>query len=417
MCRAETAKGPGMFWTAAAAMAGAVTLILVLALRRGGAAAPSAPDSTVYRAQLAEIERDVARGTVSPEEGQRLRAEVARRLLEADRQAKAGAGPGTRGPVVAGAAVAAVLLLAGGALTYLELGAPGYPDLPHSLRLAEARNLHAARPTQAEAEARAPAPVRPEADPAYLALMEQLRARLAEVPDDPQGLALLAEHEARLGNLAAARAAQERLIAVKGPQATAADHVFLAQIMLQAAGGSISVEAEAALERALALDPNQPDALFVMGLARMQVGRPDLGFRHWQRYLQVAPADSPWQAEVRRGIAQLAAVAGVPQYQPPPLPAAPPLAGPSAAEIEAAREMDPEAQAEMVRGMVEGLAERLATQGGTAEEWARLIGALGVLGETERARAIWGEAQGRFAGRAADLATIRAAAVQAGVAE
>lgn len=68
----------------------------------------------------------------------------------------------------------------------------------------------------------------------------------------------------------------------------------------------------------------------------------------------------------------------------------------------------------MIEGMVEQLNDRLAREGGSAEEWARLIASLGVLGQTERARAIYGEAQGRFAGRAEDLAALKAAAEQAG---
>jgi cytochrome c-type biogenesis protein CcmH len=65
--------------------------------------------------------------------------------------------------------------------------------------------------------------------------------------------------------------------------------------------------------------------------------------------------------------------------------------------------------------MVDGLSERLATQGGTAAEWAQLIGALGVLGETERAQAIFDEALSTFAGDEAALERIRAAAAQAGL--
>ena len=70
----------------------------------------------------------------------------------------------------------------------------------------------------------------------------------------------------------------------------------------------------------------------------------------------------------------------------------------------------------MIRGMVEGLALRLAEDGGPPEDWARLIGALGVLGETARARAIWDEARQAFADSPQALAAIRAAAERAGVA-
>lgn len=77
--------------------------------------------------------------------------------------------------------------------------------------------------------------------------------------------------------------------------------------------------------------------------------------------------------------------------------------------------MDPEAREQMIRGMVEGLSQRLATDGGAAPEWAQLIGALGVLGETERAQAILGEARQVFANQPDDLRLIEDAAQRGGL--
>ena len=91
------------------------------------------------------------------------------------------------------------------------------------------------------------------------------------------------------------------------------------------------------------------------------------------------------------------------------------MPGPSAEDVENAAEMSQEEQQEMIRGMVEQLNERLATEGGTPTEWARLISVLGVLGETERAQAIWDEAQTVFAGKEAALEEILAGARSAGL--
>ena len=91
--------------------------------------------------------------------------------------------------------------------------------------------------------------------------------------------------------------------------------------------------------------------------------------------------------------------------------------GPSAADIEAAEDMDPEARRGMIRGMVAQLSDRLATEGGTAEDWARLINAYGTLGERAQAARIWDEAQSVFADSPERLATVRGAAEAAGVAE
>ena len=65
----------------------------------------------------------------------------------------------------------------------------------------------------------------------------------------------------------------------------------------------------------------------------------------------------------------------------------------------------------------EFLAERLATEGGPPEEWARLISALGVLGDNDRAGAILDEARTVFGENENALAMINAAAASAGLGE
>jgi len=74
-------------------------------------------------------------------------------------------------------------------------------------------------------------------------------------------------------------------------------------------------------------------------------------------------------------------------------------------------------QTEMVRELVQNLSDRLSSEGGSAQEWARLIASLGILGDVEQAEARWGEARISFAGDPDGLAEIRAAAQRAGVAE
>ncbi|GAB4383753.1 c-type cytochrome biogenesis protein CcmI [Albidovulum sp.] len=408
------------FWTIALILAAAIAAALFRAARRAGAAAGRAAaeaDLAVYRDQLAEVERDAARGVIDAEEAARARVEISRRILEADRAAGgAAAAAGGAGPRAA-LLVALALALGGAVPLYLWLGAPGYPDLPIAARLERAAALKAGRPGQQAAEAEAAArgllPARPEPDPAYAALIDKLRAKVAQSPDDLTGQRLLARHEAALGNFAAAARAQERVIALLGEAAGAEDYATLADDLVLAAGGYVSPEAERALDAALKRDPGNPTARFYAGLMWAQTGRPDIAFGLWRRLLEEGPEDAPWIPPIRARIGLLAQAAGV-DYTPP----APPGArGPGAADIAAAAGMSAEDRQAMIRTMVEGLAERLASEGGPAADWARLITSLGVLGETERARAIWRDAQSTFAGHPADLDTIRAAAVQAGVAE
>jgi cytochrome c-type biogenesis protein CcmH len=408
------------FWIVALVMTGAVAALLLLALRRGGEESGAAEaDVQVYKDQLREVERDLARGVLSAAEAEAIRVEVSRRLLEADRQA-AQADSGHAAPGFATGAVAALTAAAvvGGTLAlYQRLGAPGYPDLPLATRIATAEAARASRPSQATAEAEIAALERPavEVSEDYLRLMERLRETVAERPDDVQGHRLLARNEAALGNYVAAREAQSRLVALLGETATAQDHADHADLMVLAAGGYVSPEAEAALSRVLAADPGNGAARYYTGLLMIQTGRPDLAFQVWDGLLRTSQPTDPWVLPIRAQIGDLAQIAGLRDYEPPQMASAPAAPGPTAEEMEAASEMTPEDRMAMIRGMVDGLSSRLATEGGPPEDWARLIGALGVLGETAQATAIADEAETVFAGNDAALSLIAEARLRAGL--
>jgi cytochrome c-type biogenesis protein CcmH len=403
-----------LFWGIAGAIALVVAFVLVRALRRSNDDAATSFDQQVYRDQLAEIERDQARGMIAGDEAKRLRSEVARRLLAADRL-EGPTGATQTGPNSALIWGMMAVILATGFAGYVYLGQPGYDDLPLDKRVQIAEERRSTRPAQDALEAALPPRPPLEAiDPAFLALVEKLRAAVANRPDDLQGQQLLARNEANVGNLTAAYKAQEKVIAIKGKDATDADILTQATLMIQAADGQVSPQAEALLDGVLTRDANNDTALFFTGIVNMQVGRYDLAFRYWKHLMDVAPADSPWVSEVRSRIEALAEVAGV-RYSLPDAPAMPGLKGPSADDVAAAQDMSPEDRQAMIRTMVEGLNDRLATEGGSAEEWARLITALANLGEKDRAIAIYAEAQKKFEGRTVELSGLKEAAVQAGI--
>lgn len=380
-------------------------------------------DMKVYRDQLKELDRDLERGTITAADADRARTEISRRLLDADKAAAARAAP-TEAPETATRitlAICAVLVACGTFGIYWMLGAPGYQDLGREKRIEMSRNMREMRPSQAEAEAAMPAwpGPPPEAPADYLELIQGLRDAVAKRPGELRGLDLLAQHEAAIGNMVAAHEAMGKLIKAKGADATADDYVRQADLMLNAAGGFISPEAETMLTRALELEPRHQLARYYTGLLFAQNGRPDMGFRLWKGLLEEGPATAIWWTSVRSQIGSLAAHAGV-DYPPPNAPARPPMAGlsgPSAEDIEAAQDMTQQDRAEMIQSMVERLSDRLATQGGSPQEWARLISVLGVTGDTERATAIWTEAQSVFAGNADALGMLNNAAKQAGIAQ
>ncbi|MES2968530.1 MAG: c-type cytochrome biogenesis protein CcmI [Pseudomonadota bacterium] len=404
------------FWLAAGTMGAGVAAIFVQTLRRARGDVRSAAefDMRVYRDQLSEIDRDVARGTLRPDEAGRLRTEISRRLLEADRAAQAGTGAAWRGGL--GLAAALILVLLAGAFWgYLRLGAPGYPDLPLKARLAAAEDRRANRPDQAQAEAlMPPAPALTGVDPAFADLMDKLRATVAQRPDDLRGLELLARNEAALGNLPAARAAQDGVIRVKGDAATAEDFATLAELMIMAAGGYVSPQAEEALVRALERNPANAAARFYSGEMFAQNDRFDRTFALWAPLLDEGPADAPWIAPIRDRIEEVAQRAGINYTLPDAAKTAP---GPGADDIAAAADMSDADRQAMIEGMVAQLSDRLATEGGEVEDWARLISSLSVLNRKNEAKTIYAEAQTRFAGQASALGFLKEAALAAGVAE
>ena len=141
------------FWAAAVGMVLALAALFVQSLRHTPKPAAGPADLRVYRDQLAEIERDVSRGTLPATEAERLRLEVSRRLLDADRKATQGVTNADRFP--RSAALAVLILLFGAIWLYTRLGTPNYPDLPLKERLAMADDAYRNRPSQAEAEASA----------------------------------------------------------------------------------------------------------------------------------------------------------------------------------------------------------------------------------------------------------------------
>lgn len=402
-----------VFWAIAGALTLAVLAGMLRALSRA-AAAPAGddhPDIGIYRQQLAEVDRDLARGTLAADEAGRLRTEISRRLLDADRAARA-ARPLANGLPAAPVVGAVALMLIGGVSLYAWMGAPGYPDLPITTRLQLAEEAYRSRPSQAEAEAMTPPDItgRPQPDAQFLDLMTKLRAAVAQHPDDARGLQLLAQNEAALGNYAEAARAQLHLVEVMGAAAGVPEHLDAAEYLVAAAGGYVSPEAEAQLVAVLQLDPKNPLARYYSGLMFAQVGRPDRAFELWEPLLRQGPADAPWIAPIRMEIEDLAARAGI-RYA---LPGAD--GGPTAADMEAAGQMTDEERRAMIEGMVGNLEGRLLSEGGPEEEWLKLFNALKVLNQPDRVKAALAAAETAFAADPAALDRLRAAAAAAGAA-
>jgi cytochrome c-type biogenesis protein CcmH len=390
------------FWAGAVVLAALVGLILVRAMRRAPAALgqdEARSDLAIYKDQMAEIARDLARGTIGAEEAARLRAEVGRRVLDADRARSAAAGsPVEAAPINRLAAVAVLLaLLPGAGAAYWVLGAPGYPDLPLTSRIATLDAAIAARPSQADYLTRmglTPAPESLTTDPAAITDIAALRAWYRE--------ALLA------GRMGEAVLVQTRILALLGTDTSAQDHADLALALVLEAEGYVSPEAENQLRETLRRDLGHELARYLVGEMFLQGGRFDQTFQFWRPLLESGNPEAPWAAAIRDRIQMVAELAGVAYTLPD-------ATGPSPEDIAAAAEMAPEDRQAMIEGMVTQLSDRLASEGGDVEDWERLIRSLVVLERLAEAQTIYDEAKVRFEGRPAELSFLRLAAVESGL--
>ncbi|MCB2101484.1 MAG: c-type cytochrome biogenesis protein CcmI [Rhodobacterales bacterium] len=363
----------------------AVLLPVLLRARAAAAPARAAFDVTVYKDQLAEVDRDVERGLLTGAEAEAARVEVQRRLLAAaDEAGKADtdtAGGGRPGLVTA--VVVALLVPAGALATYMVLGSPEQPDQPLAARPKP-------EPQVAQADGRAAS---------LQQAISTLADRLKKNPQDLDGWTLLGRSlmlMSRYGESAQAFAQARSL---------APDDLSLradwAEAQLMADEGEMSDAVRQAFQAVRAGDPSQPKARFYVGADLADRGDAQGALAEWVDMVAMAPPDAPYLPTVTAQIARLAEQAGInpatlepsaearaiAAARPAPQPAAPVVApkGPSRADMEAASEMSAEDRAAMIRSMVERLATRMEENPGDKQGWLRLAQAYEVLGETEKA--------------------------------
>lgn len=410
-----------IYWGIAALiiLACLLTIFLPMLRARQDGGTRAGYDMQVYHDQLREVETELARGVLTASEAEASRTEISRRLLaaadEAEREKPGETAPrGLTVGISLGVLALAVVSTVG---IYAVLGMPGMPDQPLADRERLRAEARANRPSQTEMEERFRAHLdeqgfEPPAAPAEtLALIDRLETVLADRPDDADGHRLLAGSLSRIGRPFEARAAQQKVIDIMGEDASARDLINLAELSILAANGYVSPQAEDALDAGLRLEPTNPIGRYYAGLTLLQADRADLAYPIWEGLLREGPPDAPWIPAIRADIAEVARLAGLP---PPDVPAMN-LPGPSAEDMQAAEAMDQEDREAMIAGMVAQLESRLADEGGTPEEWARLISSHAILGNTDHASDILEEARRTFAGDDAALGVINDAASNAGL--
>lgn len=277
-----------LFWLIFALMTGAAVLAVLWPLSRARAEMPGRiADMAVYRDQLAEIERDQARGLFGAREAEAARIEVSRRLIAAaDRE-----GAPISGGALGRRRAAAVLALAGIPLlalgVYGAVGSPGMPDAPLASRIA-----------------------RPPDQQDIPMLVQRIETHLAQNPNDARGWEVLAPIYLRLGRSEDAVKARVQIINLAG--SSALREADLGEALIAADGGIVNADARAAFERARAQDSTNAKANFFLALAAEQDGRRDDAVKGWSELMQSAPPGDPWRIAAGRRLERLQAGQGKP---------------------------------------------------------------------------------------------------------
>ncbi len=264
--------------------------LLVLALlcwpllrrRSGDGASRRAINTAIYRDQLADLERDLASGTLSQADYAGAREEIERRVLE---DVAADTAPTDTAPrrLPRTALALAVTLPLAAALLYVVLGTPA------------ALNPAARQGPQASAAE-------------IEKMVATLAAKREKDPGNLEGWAMLGRSYLVTGRLAEAAKAFDKA----GPAMEASTELMLqvAELSAELNEGRIEGRGRELLQRVLKAEPQNPQALVLAGTDAFFRQQYADAVRHWEAVLAQLPPGSPDAQNLTAGIEKARSLQG-----------------------------------------------------------------------------------------------------------
>ncbi len=320
----------------------------------------------IYKDQLAEVDRDRERGLIGESEADAARAEIGRRIIAIDEADALNAPSVGRAPVLGTFVAICVPFLA--LAVYLYQGSPTLEQ-----------------PSQIVAEEQ---PTRTSLDKS--GIIQDLTEAVHQDPNDTESWVSLGNALKSIKRYQQAAVAYTRAMNLAPEIAEYASRS--GEAIVFAANGQVTPGAEAAFREAVRRDPDDPRALYYLGLADRQGGRLREALNRWLILENGSQSDAPWLNFLIIQIDRVSKEAGLTSQDLASLREkiksgdVPVARGPTREQIRAAQEMSEEDRQEMIRGMVDRLADRLRDNPNDAAGWQRLARARMVLGEKEASR-------------------------------
>ncbi|MGI9406742.1 MAG: c-type cytochrome biogenesis protein CcmI [Hyphomicrobiaceae bacterium] len=325
---------------------------------------PGSQRLAVYKAQIAEIDADVDRGTLASDEAAGLRAEIGRRLLS-QTDVEPGVSSHRSGPsfpdhrsmlttgMLVGVPAAALAI-------YLSVGSPFLPAQPVASRtIQNAGNVRVAE------------------------LISRVEKQLVQRPDDGEGWEVIAPVYMKMQRYADAAEAYRNAARLLGE--TPKRILGFAEATVFSRNGIVSEDARRAFAKILVLNPGSIPARYWLAVAKEQDGDLKAARADLASLLQGVGEDNATGRTIADHLKTLDAKIG-------------------GGETMAAAKPDVSA---MIKGMVEGLAERLETEKDDFEGWMKLIRSYVVLGRNDDALKALQSARKTFAGERERLEQLR----------
>ncbi|MGA0344654.1 MAG: c-type cytochrome biogenesis protein CcmI [Arenicellales bacterium] len=234
----------------------------------------------IARERERETKRQLEEGQISDAEYDAARAEIEQSLaFDLDGQSESSFAK--RSSPLTAAAISALLPIAALGL-YLNLGSPNAPSPPDQVT-----------------QTATPASSAPDIE----TMLGEMRAKLADRPDDQRGWGLLANALMATGRYDEAVPAYRHLLGLSpnDPETI----IRLADAIAMTQGGALAGEPEGLISQALQIQPNHPQGLWLFGISKEQQGAFDQALVVFQRLAPMVANEPEVLSEVNAVIARI----------------------------------------------------------------------------------------------------------------